>query len=52
VRLNAYSKLKSVLRKLAERLVAGLAAALEGGVELIKPAECENYFEACGYDST
>jgi hypothetical protein len=39
-----------VLRKLAERTVAGLLAILEGCAGLFKPAECENYFEACGYD--
>ena len=49
---KAYSKLKSVLRKLAERTVAGLVAILEGCASLFKPRECENYFAACGYDST
>ena len=49
---KAYSKLKSVLRKLAERTVAGLVAILEGCAELFKSRECENYFAACGYDST
>ena len=44
------SKLKSALRKLAERTVVGLLAILEGCAALFKPAECENYFEACGYD--
>jgi transposase len=47
---NAYSKLKSALRKLAERTVAGLIAFLEACADLFKPDECENYFEACGYD--
>ena len=46
----AISKLKSALRKLAERTVVGLLAILEGCATLFKPAECENYFEACGYD--
>jgi transposase len=46
----AISQLKSALRKLAERAVAGLLAILEGCAGLFKPAECENYFEACGYD--
>jgi hypothetical protein len=35
---------------LAERTVAGLLAILEGCAGLFKPAECENYFEACGYE--
>lgn len=47
---RAISKLKSALRKLAERTVAGLLAILEGCAGLFTPAECENYFEACGYD--
>ena len=49
---KAYSKLKSVLRKLAERTVAGLIAILEACADLFKPRECENFFEACGYDTT
>ena len=47
---NAYSKLKSALRKLAERTVAGLMAFLETCADLFKPEECKNYFEAGGYD--
>jgi transposase len=47
---NAYSKLKSALRKLAERTVAGLIAFLEACAVLFKPEECKNYFEAGGYD--
>jgi hypothetical protein len=43
--------LKALLRKLAERTVAGLIAALEGSATtLFKSKECANYFEACGYD--
>ena len=48
----AISKLKSVLRKLAERTVAGLIAVLEGCVSLFKPIESGHYFEAAGYDLT
>jgi len=47
---RAISKLKSALRKLAERTVAGLLAILKGCAGLFKPAKCENYFEASGYD--
>ena len=47
----AISKLKAALRKLAERAVAGLVAVLEGCAGLFQQAECENFFEACGYDS-
>ena len=46
----AISKLKSALRKLAERTVAGLLAILEGCAGLFKPADCQSYFRACGYD--
>ena len=46
----AISKLKSALRKLAERTVAGLLAILEGCAGLFKPADYESYFTACGYD--
>jgi transposase len=46
----AISKLKSALRKLAERTVAGLIAVLEGCVSLFKLIECRHYFEAAGYD--
>jgi transposase len=49
---KAYSKLKAILRKLAERTVAGLIALLEGCVDLFRPLECENFFAACGYDTT
>ena len=48
---KAYSKLKSFLRKIAERTVAGLLDALDACVEIFKPAECVNYFKACGYDT-
>ena len=47
----AYSKLKSVLRKLVERTVAGLVAVLEGCADLFRPLERQNFFEACGYDA-
>ena len=46
----AISKLKSALRKLAERTVAGLLAILEGCARLFKPADCQSYFRVCGYD--
>jgi transposase len=46
----AISKLKSALRKLAERTVAGLIAILERCLGLFKPVECQNFFEACGYE--
>lgn len=48
---KAFSKLKAYLRKIAERTVAGLMRALETCAEFFKPAECVNYFAACGYDT-
>jgi len=48
---KAYSKLKAFLRKLAERTVAGLLIALDACADIFKPAECANYFGACGYDT-
>ena len=47
---KAFSKLKAFLRKIAERTVAGLMAALEACADLFKPVECANYFRACGYE--
>ena len=48
---KAYSKLKAFLRRIAERTVAGLLIALDACADIFKPAECVNYFEACGYDT-
>ena len=48
---KAYSKLKAFLRKIAERTVAGLLNALDACSDIFKPAECANYFRACGYDT-
>ena len=48
---KAFSKLKAHLRKIAERTVGGLMRALETCAQIVKPAECENYFTACGYDT-
>ena len=49
---NAFAKLKALLRKAAERTVAGLWAAIGRLVDLITPAECANMFAAAGYDAT
>jgi transposase len=48
---KAFSKLKAFLRKIAERTVAGLLIALEACADIFQPAECTNYFAACGYDT-
>ena len=49
---KAFSKLKAYLRKIAERTVADLMRTLEACADIFKPAECTNYFVACGYDTT
>lgn len=49
---NAFSKLKALLRKAAERTVDGLWAAIGHLIKLVTPAECHNFFAAAGYDAT
>ena len=46
----AFSKLKALLRKAAERTVDGLSAAIGRTITTFAPSECANYFSACGYD--
>ncbi len=48
---NAFSKLKALLRKAAERTVGGLWTAIGRLIEAFTPAECTNYFAAAGYDA-
>jgi transposase len=48
---NAFAKLKALLRKAAERTVAGLWNAIGRVLETFSPAECANYFAAAGYDA-
>jgi hypothetical protein len=48
---NAFARLKALLRKAAERTVAGLWSAIACIVDLFNPAECANYFAAAGYDA-
>jgi transposase len=47
---NAFAKLKAMLRKAAERTVAGLWNAIGQIIDTFTPAECANYFAAAGYD--
>jgi len=49
---NAFSKLKALLRKAAERTVDGLWSAIGNLIKLVTPAESQNYFAAAGYDAT
>jgi glucose-1-phosphate thymidylyltransferase len=39
-----------MLRKLGERTVSGLWNRIGSLVDIFRPAECVNYFSACGYD--
>jgi transposase len=48
----AFSKLKALLRKAAERSMAGLWDAIGCFIDLFQPEECRNYFNAAGYDPT
>ena len=47
---NAFSKLKALLRKAAERTVEGLWRLIGDLIETFSPQECANYFSAAGYD--
>jgi transposase len=47
----AFSKLKALLRKAAERTVDGLWAAIGRFVQIFTTQECANYFVAAGYDA-
>jgi transposase len=46
----AFSKLKAFLKKTAARTITALWTAIADAIPLIKPNECANYFNACGYD--
>ena len=48
---NAFSKLKALLRKAAERTVEGLWQAIGRLIDLFPPKECANFFAAAGYDA-
>jgi transposase len=48
---KAFAKLKTLLRKAAERTVEGLWSVIGRLIDLITPAEARNYFESCGYDA-
>ena len=48
----AFSKLKALLRKAAERTVGALWDRIGILLDAFPPDECANYFEAAGYDAT
>lgn len=47
---NAFSKLKALLRKAAERTIDGLWKMIGALLDAFTPSECANYFAAAGYD--
>lgn len=47
---KAFSKLKALLRRAAERTVEGLRNAIARLVHVVTLKECENFFVAAGYD--
>lgn len=49
---QAFSKLKALLRKAAERSVEGLWSTIGRLVDLFAPDECARYLAAAGYDAT
>lgn len=49
---NAFSKIKALLRKAAERTVDGLWSAIGRIIDMVTQNECRNYFNAAGYDAT
>ena len=48
---KAFSKLKALLRKAAERPLDGLWTKIGSLIQLVTPNECRNYFAAAGYDA-
>ena len=49
---NAFSKLKRLLRSVAERTVDRLWRAIGRLLDRFTPQECRNYFRHCGYTAT
>jgi transposase len=49
---NAFSKLKRLLRKAAERGVDQLWRTIGRQLDRFTPQECRNYFRHCGYTAT
>ena len=47
----AFSKLKALLRKAAERTVDGLWTTIGRLIDLVTPQQAANFFAAAGYDA-
>ncbi len=48
---NAFSKLKTLLRKAAARTIDQLWRVIGDSIDAVTPHECANYFAAAGYDA-
>lgn len=46
----AFAKLKAILRRAAARTIPDLWDDIAVAMDLFQPAECQNYFNAAGYD--
>ncbi len=46
----AFSKLKAIMRKAAERTIEALWATVGNAIDAFTPTECVNYFKAAGYE--
>jgi transposase len=46
----AFAKLKAVLRRAAARTIPELGTTIGNALPQFTPAECANYFTACGYE--
>jgi hypothetical protein len=47
---HTFKSFEPTLKKTAARTITALWAAIADAIPLIKPDECANYFNACGYD--
>jgi transposase len=47
---NAFSKLKAGLRKAAERTIEALWQTIGRLIDTFTPTECQNFFDAAGYE--
>lgn len=48
---NAFSKLKALLRKAAQRSIEGLWSTIGDLLDAFSPQECANFFANAGYDA-
>jgi transposase len=48
---KSFSKIKSILERIAARTAEALQAAVREALQCFTPGECMNYFAACGYDA-